>query len=531
MKPRWPGVTQIAIVATSLVAFVTGGHFAAKAVIEGQQSRQLEELTDVALRRSEVAVDFGAVALDELAKRVPLNCDPASLQAVRLQVYQRSAVKDIRLVNRDGSVICSAYSETLEFDNGWVDRPEMLPSKDNRLLLFRVDQFSGFALGVLRDIDQKKSLVAILGINSYLFDIMPAELRAHSEVLLELNNGSEVGRFALKRHAELAQLVSFNNVSGRYPLRATIHVERGALQRWNSEAYWPTMMIALGLGAAFGLLLTKTTARLEGPIADIDRGLARGEFKPFYQPTFDLRTGAILGCEVLARWIREDGTIIPPMSFIPLAESSGRIEPMTWQILETALRELYPRLREDKQFKLSFNVVPRHLVSDGFIETLRRVVVGSKVSARQIMLEVTERNELPDLDRASAVVKELRELGFRVAMDDVGVGHSGLSQMKGLGANTIKIDKFFVDTITEGGSAATIVETLARLARDLHMTVIAEGIETDEQVRALIGCGVEEGQGYLVSPPLPFGKFDELVEIRQSRAFAEATVRQAAQVA
>jgi EAL domain-containing protein (putative c-di-GMP-specific phosphodiesterase class I) len=103
--------------------------------------------------------------------------------------------------------------------------------------------------------------------------------------------------------------------------------------------------------------------------------------------------------------------------------------------------------------------------------------------------------------------------------------------MKGLGANTIKIDKFFVDTITEGGSAATIVQTLARLAQDLHMTVIAEGVETVEQVQALIGCGVEEGQGYLISPPLPFGKFDELVEIRQSRAFAEATVRQAAQVA
>jgi sensor c-di-GMP phosphodiesterase-like protein len=419
----------------------------------------------------------------------------------------------------------------LEFDNGWVDRPEMLLSKDNNLLLFRVDQFSGAALGVLRDLDERNSLVAILGINSYLFDIMPAELRAHSEVLLKLNNGSEVGRFVLKRHAEFARLVSFNNVSSRYPLHATIRVEHSALQRWNSEAYWPTMMIALGLGALFGLLLTKTTVRLEGPIADIDRGLARREFKPFYQPTFDLRTGAILGCEVLARWIREDGTIIPPMSFIPLAESSGRIEPMTWQILETALKELYPRLREDKQFKLSINVAPRHLVSDGFIETLRRVVLGTKVSARQIVLEVTESNELPDLDRAAAAVKELRELGFRVAMDDVGVGHSGLSQMKGLGANTIKIDKFFVDTITEGGSAATIVQTLARLAQDLHMTVIAEGVETVEQVQALIGCGVEEGQGYLISPPLPFGKFDELVEIRQSRAFAEATVRQAAQVA
>src|SRR5450631_3412919 len=206
MKLRWPSITQLAMIASSLVAFATGGHFAAKAVIEGQQSRQLQELTDVALRRSEVAVDFGSGTLDELARRGPLNCDPASLQAVRLQVYQGSAVKDIRLVNRDGSVICSAYSETLEFDNGWVDRPDMLHSKDSRLLLFRVDQFSGFALGVLRDIDEKKSLVAILGINSYLFDILPAELRAHGEVLLELKNGADVGRFSLKRPNEFSQL-------------------------------------------------------------------------------------------------------------------------------------------------------------------------------------------------------------------------------------------------------------------------------------------------------------------------------------
>jgi c-di-GMP phosphodiesterase len=220
MKLRWPSVTELALIAASLVAFATGGHFAAKAVIQGQQSRQLEELTDVALRRSEVAVEFGAATLDELAKRGPLNCDPVSLQSVRLQVYQRSAVKDIRLVNRDGSVICSAYSETLEFDNGWVERPEMLRSKDGHLLLFRVDQFSGVALGVLRDIDERNSLVAILGMNSYLLDIMPAELRAHSEVVLELDNGSEIGRFALKRHAEFSQLVSFNAVSGRYPLHA-----------------------------------------------------------------------------------------------------------------------------------------------------------------------------------------------------------------------------------------------------------------------------------------------------------------------
>ena len=203
---------------------------------------------------------------------------------------------------------------------------------------------------------------------------------------------------------------------------------------------------------------------------------------------------------------------------------------MTWQILSTALRELHPRLRDDKYFKLSVNIVPRHLVSEGFTETLRRVVAGAKVSARQIVLEVTERTELPDLNKAALVVKQLREFGFRVAMDDVGVGHSGLSQMKGLGANTIKIDKFFVDTITEDGSAATIIGMLVRLARDLHMTVIAEGIETRAQIDALVACGVEEGQGYFVSPPLPFAGFDEFLAKHQSKALAEEAIREAARV-
>jgi sensor c-di-GMP phosphodiesterase-like protein len=531
MKLRRPSVSQVAMVTFTVAAFLTAGHFAANAVIQGEQQRQLGELTEVALRRAEVAIDFGTATLDELTRREVLNCDPASLQAIRLQVYQRFAVKDIRLVNRDGSVICSAYSETLEFDNGWVARSDMLPSDDKRLLLFRVDQFSGVALGVLRDVDEKNSIVAILGINSSLFDIMPAELRAHSEVVLRLKNGSEVANFSLPHDGDLTRAASFSNGSLRYPLSATVRVDAGALRRWDGEAYWPTMCIALGLGMAFGLLLTRTKARLEGPIADIDRALARHEFKPFFQPTFDLRTGAIQGCEVLARWVRSDGTIISPMNFIPLAESSGRIGPMTWHILSTALKELYPRLHEDKNFKLSFNVAPRHLISDGFVETLRRIVLAARVSTRQVVLEITERNEFPDLDKAAALVRELRELGFRVAMDDVGVGHSGLSQMNRLGANTIKIDKFFIDTITQDGSAATIVEMLVRLARGLNMTVLAEGIETSEQVEALIACGVEEGQGYIVSPPLPFAKFDELLHDHVVKAFAEAVVREAALVA
>jgi hypothetical protein len=98
-------------------------------------------LTEVVLRRSELAVDFSAASPAQLASRDLTNCEGASLQAIRLHVYQRSLVKDVRLVNADGSVICAAYSETLEFDKGWVSRPDMLASRDGRLLLFRVEQF------------------------------------------------------------------------------------------------------------------------------------------------------------------------------------------------------------------------------------------------------------------------------------------------------------------------------------------------------------------------------------------------------
>ena len=512
----------------SVAVFAAGGHFAAKAIIEGQQQQRLQELTDIALRRSEVAVDFGAASVDEIARSGRLDCDPSSLQIFRLHVYQRAAVKDVRLGNHDGSIVCSAYSETLEFDKAWVARSDMLPSSDATLRLFRVEQFGGDALGVLRDVDAQRSLVAIVSINSFLFDIMPAELRARSEVLLELNNQQQLAQFSLD-DIGITNPVEITKTSSRYPLHVTIRVSQTALAKAYGQGYWPAMLAALGLGLAFGLLLARAR-RVEGPVADLDRALSRNEFRPFFQPIFHLTTGEIVGCEMLARWIRADGTIVPPMKFIPLAEQSGRIRAMTWQILGISLKELNAHLRQNKDFKLSFNVVPSHLMSEGFVDTLRKMVAEAKVSARQIVLEITERDELQALTKAAATVRELRELGFKVAIDDVGVGHSGLSHLKALGANTMKIDKFFVDTIKDE-STSRIVETLVRLAKDLQMTVVAEGIETEQQMASLLACGVQEGQGYIVSPPLPCAKFMELMEIRQARATVRDIVDDAALVA
>ena len=157
-------------------------------------------------------------------------------------------------------------------------------------------------------------------------------------------------------------------------------------------------------------------------------------------------------------------------------------------------------------------------MSEGFVDALRAQVREARVSTRQVVLEVTEREELPDLDAAAAIVAALGDFGFRVAIDDVGIGHSGLSQIQRLGASIIKIDKFFIDRIGADPTAGTIIQMLVRLAAELKMTVVAEGIETHEQAAALSACGVEQGQGYLMAPPLPFGKFIALLDRPPERA-------------
>ena len=521
MKSLWPGIVSASLMAASVGVFIAGGHFAANALIDANRSKQLREFNDLALRRSEIAVNYGLASLNELARRGPMSCEASALQAVRLHVYQRGAVKDIRLLNKDGFVLCSAYSETLEFDKGWASRTEMLKTRDGSLRLFRVEQFSGVALGLLKDVDDNTSLAAILGINDNLLDIMPAKLRDGSAVALELSDGQIIARSSpFQQHELQPDTISVATSSESYPLRTVIQVDAKAFNQWDREPYLPIMALASVLGLVFGILLGRACLRPKSPVAELDEALAAREFRPYLQPIFNLRSGAIVGCEALARWVRADRTVIPPSRFIQLAESSGRIEAMTWQIVSTALHELQPRLRQDKNFKISFNIVPHHIVARGFVEQLRKITAEAKVSSRQIVLELTEREELEDLARAASVIAELREYGFKVAIDDVGIGHSGLSQIQKLGASTLKIDKFFVDFIGRDSTAKAVVVMLVRLAGELQMNVVAEGIETEEQVSALIACGVEEGQGFVVSPPLPVTDFVDFLDRRRADAAA-----------
>ena len=244
----------------------------------------------------------------------------------------------------------------------------------------------------------------------------------------------------------------------------------------------------------------------------MERALEAGEFVPYYQPLIDLRTGAIVGAEVLLRWRKPDGTVIPPAAFIPLAESSGLIVEMTRALMRSVRNEFGQVLGARPRVKVGFNLTADHFSNEKIVADVREIFAASPIRFSQIVLEVTERQPLEDLDMARRVIAALQELGCKVAIDDVGTGHGGLSYMLKLGVNYIKIDKMFIDAIGTERYSTTIIETLTELARNMRMEIFAEGVETFDQVKYLRDRGIFLAQGYAFAPPLPGSLFRQLLE-------------------
>jgi EAL domain-containing protein (putative c-di-GMP-specific phosphodiesterase class I) len=219
----------------------------------------------------------------------------------------------------------------------------------------------------------------------------------------------------------------------------------------------------------------------------------------------------VVSAEVLARWRKPDGSLVPPVQFIPLAESSGLIIALTRALMRRVCAEAGAEIGARPDFRVGFNLSARHFADEKVVEDVRAIFNASQIALSQVLLEVTERQALDDLAAARRVIASLQGLGVHVGIDDLGTGHSGLSYMLKLGVDFIKIDKLFVDAIDTERYSTTIIETLVTLARDMHMEIIAEGVETFEQVQHLRERGIRKAQGYVFAPPLPGPSFLKLL--------------------
>jgi sensor c-di-GMP phosphodiesterase-like protein len=248
------------------------------------------------------------------------------------------------------------------------------------------------------------------------------------------------------------------------------------------------------------------------PVSDIEAALVADEFIPYYQPIIDLNTGRLLGAEVLVRWRKPDGTLISPGAFIPLVESSGLVLDLTRSLMRRVCREAGPTFGRRPHLYVGFNIAPRHFNDAVILNDVGAIFETSPIRLSQVVLELTERYEIENLSATRRVIAALQGLGCRISLDDVGTGHSGLSYILKLGVDVIKIDKLFVEAIKTEPHSQAIVKTLVDLANNLRMQIVAEGVETADQVLYLREQGISAGQGYVFAPPLPGSAFLDLVE-------------------
>jgi EAL domain-containing protein (putative c-di-GMP-specific phosphodiesterase class I) len=259
---------------------------------------------------------------------------------------------------------------------------------------------------------------------------------------------------------------------------------------------------------------------LEG---ELRRALVNGEFELFFQPIVRLRTRRLAGFEALLRWRHPTRGLVPPGDFIPVAEASGIIVEITAWVLEevgrtfpailsAALRNMGPVER----FFMSVNVSGHDLPQSLFIESVAEMLETAGIPASAITLEITESVLMRDPAKAVATLAACRRLGLTIAIDDFGTGVSSLSYLGTLPISTIKIDRSFVQSMIETPASRKIIQMILRLADELEIPVVAEGVEDTRQARLLSEIGCAFAQGYLFGKPMPLAETLEITRLWRS---------------
>ena len=232
--------------------------------------------------------------------------------------------------------------------------------------------------------------------------------------------------------------------------------------------------------------------------------LTRQEFVLHYQPQVDTRNGDMIGVEALVRWIHPETGMIPPADFIPLAEETGLIVPLSEWVLREACRQ--NKAWQDAGLPpvtVAVNISARQFVREDLESTVRRVLAQTGLEARYLDIELTESSVMQAPEQAAQTLRALKTLGVKISLDDFGMGYSSLSALKRLPIDCLKIDQSFVRDITSNDDDAAITSTIIAMGRSLNLTVVAEGVERVDQFQFLRARGCDRVQGYLISRPVP----------------------------
>jgi sensor c-di-GMP phosphodiesterase-like protein len=502
-------------------------------LVERQGREELGQAARRGIALSESRIDRALTVLDDLAARGIDSCRVSSVDALRQATFATIPVKELSIVAADGRTLCTDIGS--QPDQRKVVSSEPLTAGSRNLLeLVRLGGQSEQWLRIRRPgAGSGNGVAALIPAALFLPQVSSAggPLRFNAR-MLTATGAIIVEAGEVPPGTDRDDILVADLSSSRYALQAIVSASHVGLAA-NHGDLRALGTVASGLLAIAILALSVMLPRRErdNPIAEMERALKAGEFVPYFQPIVDIRSGRLRGAEVLIRWRKTDGTIVPPASFIPLAESSGMIIELTRALMRRVCHEAGAVLGARPHLKIGFNLTAQHFADEEIVADVRKIFKKSPLKLTQIVLEVTERQPIENLTETRRVVAALQGLGVKVAIDDVGTGHSGLSYMLKLGVDIIKIDKMFIDSLGIDRNSNTIIETLIDLAQNMRMDVIAEGVESFEQVLHLRDLGIRAAQGFVFSPPLPCSAFLELVAtIDPLKAPGEPSVDQPAGV-
>jgi diguanylate cyclase (GGDEF)-like protein len=262
----------------------------------------------------------------------------------------------------------------------------------------------------------------------------------------------------------------------------------------------------------FDEAMLAAAARQRSDERDLRRAIESGELKVHYQPIVVLATGALAGVEALVRWQHPERGLLPPAKFIPLAEEAGLIGDLgRWVLVEACQQAATWQAARRGEFTMSVNVSAHQFQENGWADEVAGVLGGAGLEPHRLVVEITESVLAQDTETAARRLEQLRTLGVRVAIDDFGTGYSSLGYLRRLPVDILKIDKSFIDGVTQGPHESALARAVVKLTKTLGLTAVAEGIEHEAQLVRLRRLGCQYGQGYFLGRPEPAAKIDELL--------------------
>lgn len=463
---------------------------------------------------AQAAVYEALDTLNDVLLVSPSLCTNSFLNNLSRRMQSSAYVRQVLVENNLGVRYCEALGGAVDYE---VLSDELsIPGRIESVAAVRIPGVDIPGLRITRKIDRNRHISAFVTFGHVLAtDSLPVGLQNVSMLRISFTDGTELFTLGdssdFDNGSEKGEYVTAISFAGDVPLRIEVAIPFSVVKMGYTQLYIWLMVLACSISAIILIGSIAMIRRSSLPSFDLEKAIENGDIRPFYQPVIDITTGRMYGCEVLARWVKKNGEIISPGVFIDYAEVTGLAVPMTISLMETVRKDLDEISALNPKMRISINLFEGHFRDGSVVEDIITIFSESQISYRQLVFEITERHPLGDDEQAKRVINGLHSLGCKLALDDVGTGHSNLAYIQTLGVDIIKIDRVFIDPIIAETQAAPVLDSLINMAKELDAGIIAEGVETEAQAMYLRARGVKNVQGFLFSPAITADKYIEMV--------------------